>query len=104
MSWAMKFAVKTLVFGIGAVGMIAALSGKDSDSPQAQLLDTMRQPDMVCKVTPMPSDQCKCVVTAMADKSPAELITLIQLSDDDPRKQELARVVAEKCGHLTAAQ
>jgi hypothetical protein len=104
MSWAVKFAIKTLVFGTGAVGMVAALSGKDMDSPQAQVMQTMRSPDVVCQVTPMPTDQCKCVVAAMADKTPAELVELIQLSQDDPRKQELGRVVSEKCGHLANAQ
>jgi hypothetical protein len=104
MNWAIRFAVKTLIFGTGAVGMIAALSGKDMDSPQAQMMSVMRKPSVVCTVNPMPTAQCECVVAAMADKTPVELIELIQMSDDDPRKQALGQVMSEKCGHLAKAQ
>jgi hypothetical protein len=104
MSWATRFAVKTLVFGTGAVGMIAALSGKDLDSPQAQMMTIMRKPSVVCTVTPMPGDQCRCVVAAMADKDTGELLELIQMAEDDPRKQEMSRVVMEKCGHLATVK
>jgi hypothetical protein len=100
MNWALRFAVKTIVFGIGAVGMVAALGGKDKDSPQAQLMSTMRSPGVVCKLSPMPTAQCHCVVAAMGDKSPAELMALIQAPEDDPRRQEIGRVMAQKCGHL----
>jgi hypothetical protein len=104
MTWAMRFAVKTMIFGIGAVGTVAALSGKDTDSPQAQMMSAMRQPSVVCSITPMPKAQCECVTAAMADKEPAELIELIQMTDDDPRKQALGQLMAEKCGHLTQVQ
>jgi hypothetical protein len=104
MSWALRFALKTLIFGIGAVGTIAALSGKDLDSPQAQMMTAMRQPSVVCSVTPMPKAQCECVTAAMADKNPTELIEFIQMAEDDPRKQALGHVLAEKCGHLAPPQ
>jgi hypothetical protein len=104
MTWAVKFAIKTMVFGIGAAGTLAALSGKDMDSPQAQMMQSMRSPNVVCQITPMPTEQCKCVTAAMADKTPAELMALIQAPQDDPRRQELGQVVAKKCGHLAAPQ
>jgi hypothetical protein len=100
MSWAIKFAVKTMVFGIGAVGMVAALSGKDADSPQAQMLSQMTSPDMVCKVTPMPSAQCHCIVDGMKGMTPMEQLELQGMAEDDPRKVAVMDKLAQKCGHL----
>jgi hypothetical protein len=104
MSWALKFAIKTLVFGIGAVGMVAAMSGKDAGSPQAQILSGMTSPDMVCKVTPMPTAQCHCIVEGMQGMTPMQQLELQQMDKDDPRKVALMDRLAQKCGHLAQAQ
>jgi hypothetical protein len=104
MNWAIRFAVKTLIFGIGTVGTFAALSGKNVSSPQAQMVTAMRQPSVVCAVNPMPTAQCECVAAAMADKTSFELIELIQMTEEDPRKQALSQIMNQKCGHLLKAQ
>ncbi len=103
MSWATRFAVKTIVFGIGAVGMVAAMSGKDKGSPQAQLLSGMTSPEMVCKVTPMPTAQCHCIVEGMQGLTPMQQLELQQMDESDPRKVTLMDGLARKCAHLAKA-
>ena len=95
--WAMRVAVKLTIFGVGLVGMLAYLMGKDQDSPQAQMFAAARNPQAVCSLTPMPRAQCECIVAATSDKPPVEMLDIMTMDNNDPAKAQALEPILAKC-------
>lgn len=109
MQWAAKFAVRTMVMGLGLVGTLAGLTGKDHGGLEDKVLEhaqsiamsTIATPDRLCSFagkSAADAKSCACVADAIKSKPQAELLAILQSPDADPQKQAFIASMREQCG------
>lgn len=108
MQWAAKFAVRTMVMGLGLAGTLAALTGKDHggledkvlSQAQSVAISTLATPDRLCSLagkSAADARSCACVADALKAEPQAELLTILQASDSDPAKQAFINRMQAQC-------